>query len=227
MVEYPVALGKKPLSREETFLDIGSGYGFFPTYLSSYSYTICSDIDREVMIYQKKASKSIKKAVPQELDCIVADCTRLPFKSEVFSKVFIISTIEHIEQDRMVARESGRVLCENGFCSISFPLSKFARPPQSMPYYERSYTSEDVMERIVIPSSLSLEEQLSFRKTFVSYFYKIVPEGWFIFKDLIVGLALFKLDESGLAVGNNGALSIIKLRKSRQEYDDVCSRPTS
>jgi ubiquinone/menaquinone biosynthesis C-methylase UbiE len=213
MVEYSIALGNAPIHDGEIFLDIGSGYGFFPSYLASHSRTICLDIDRDVMIYQKEASKSVSKTVPQSLECVVADCTKLPFKNESFSEVFVISTIEHIEQDKIVAKESGRVLKRNGKCVISFPFSKLARDPQIRPYFQRFYTREDIRERIISPSLLSLEELENFRKTFVSLFYSIVPEGWLIFKDLVIGLTLFKMDKFLLPRNYEGALSIVKLRK--------------
>lgn len=217
MVEYSIALRNTTIHRGEVLLDIGSFYSFFPSYLASRSYTISLDISRDAMIFQKKASKSMGKTVSQRLECVIADCTMLPFKNESFGKVFVISTIEHIEKDKIVAKESGRVLKKSGMCVMSFPFSKLARDPQIRPYFQRFYTRETIQERIIVPSLLSLEELANFRKTFVSLFYSVVPEGWFIFKDLTVGLTLFKLEEIFLSKNKEGTLSAIKLRKDFEE----------
>lgn len=214
MVEYSIALKNTTFHCEEVLLDIGSGYSFFPSYLASSSYTISLDIGRDIMIFQKKASKSMGKTVSQRLECIIADCTRLPFKNESIDKVFVISTIEHIEKDKIVAKESGRVLKKMGCCVISFPsFSKVAREPQIRPYFQRFYTKETMQERIIVPSLLSIEELSNLRKSLVSFFYSVVPDGWFIFKDLAVGLTLLKLEEILLSKNKEGTLSVIRLRK--------------
>jgi hypothetical protein len=132
----------------------------------------------------------------------------------------VISTIEHIEQDRIVSKESGRVLKKNGLCVMSFPFSKLARDLQTKPYFQRFYTEDDIKKRIIVPSSLSLEELSNFNKTFVSLFYSLVPEGWFIFKDLVIGQILFKLDKIFLSKNDRGALSIVKLRKDFEKPEE-------
>ena len=214
IVEYKVALRSSTIHRGDVLLDIGSAYSFFPSYLASLSYTISLDMNKDAMIFQKKASKSIGKTISQRLECVIADCTRLPFKDESLSKVFLISTIEHIDKDNIVAKESGRVLKKNGECAISIPsFSKIPREPQTRPYFQRYYTIETFRERIIIPSSLSVKKISNFCKTFVSLFYSLVPQGWFIFKDLVIGLTLSKLEEILLSRNKEGTLSVLKLRK--------------
>lgn len=213
IIEYSTALRNTTIHRGEVLLDIGSGYSFYPSYLASRAYTISLDISLDVMIFQKKASKSMGKPVSQRLECIIADCTMLPFKNGSMDDVFVISTIEHIEKDNTVAKECGRVLKRGGMCAMSFPFSKLARDSQTKPYFQRFYTREAIQERIVIPSQLSLEELFNFRKIIVSFFYSVVPDGWFILKDLAIGLTLSKLEEILLSRNKGGSLSVIKLRK--------------
>ena len=130
-----------------------------------------------------------------------------------FDKIFVISTIEHIEKDNLVAKECGRILKKDGYCVLSLPFSKLAKEPLTSPYFSRFYTRKLIEDRIIVPSLLSLKELFFFNKVLVSTFYACVPEGWFIFKDLAIGLTLFKLE--GLFLSKNeGTLAIIKLHKS-------------
>lgn len=221
MVEYSIALRNSPTNNGEVLLDVGSGYSFFPSYLASHSYTISLDMNRNALIFQKKVSKSMGKTISQRLECVIADSTRLPFKDDSVSKVFVISTIEHIEKDDMIAKESGRVLKKYGYCVMSFPFSQLAREPQIKPYFQRFYTRKMIQNRIVTPSLLSVEELSTFRKTFLSSFYSIVPDGWFIFKDLIIGLFLLKLEEIFLSEDNEETLAVIKLRKDFERRKEI------
>lgn len=213
MIEYSVASRSPPINSAEILLDIGSGYSFFPSYLASRSYTVSLDIDRNAMIFQKTVSKSMGKTISQRLECVIADSTKLPFMDNCFDNISVISTIEHIEKDNTIAKECGRVLKKGECCVMSFPFSKLAKEPQIEPYFQRFYTRKMIEERIIIPSLLSLEELSTFHKTFLSSFYSIVPDGWFIFKDLIIGLFLLKLEEIFLSKDKEGTLAVIKLRK--------------
>jgi SAM-dependent methyltransferase len=217
MIEYSVALKNFKGNCEDILLDIGSGYSCFPSLLALNSYTISLDIDRDALIFQKKVSKSIRKKLPQTLDCIIADCTKLPFKNNSVYKIFLISTIEHIEADNVAAEESGRVLKKGGQCIISLPFSKSMEETQIMPYFQRSYTKEMIQNRIVGPSSLFLKKLSTFRKTLLRVFYRIVPEGWFIIKDAIAGLAIFKIEEIFMS-HVEGELAIIELIKNGFKY---------
>lgn len=212
VIEYSVALKNLGSNHREILLDIGSGYSCFPSYLALKFYSISLDIDRDALIFQKKISKSMQKSFPQMLDCILADCTKLPFRNESANKIFLISTIEHIQSDNVVAMEVGRVLKKAGHCVITLPFSKGAETIQVTPYFERSYTKETIQDRIVTQSSLFIKQLCTFRKALLSLFYKIVPEGWLIFKDLVIGLALFKIEKIFLRDAD-GELAIIELHK--------------
>ena len=213
MIEYSIAIRGSSINSGEVLLDIGSYYSCFPSYLASHSYTISLDINRDAMIFQNKVSKIMGKDISEKLELVIADATRLPFRDDYFDKIFVISTIEHVEKDNLVAKESGRVLKKNGFCVMSFPFSKTAKEPRFKPYFQRFYTKKLILDRIVTPSLLSLEELSTFCKTFLSSFYHVVPEGWFIFKDLVIGLTLSKLEEIFLSKDKEGTLSVVKLRK--------------
>ena len=213
MIEYSVALRNAPICSGEVLLDIGPFYSFFPSFLSSQSYTVAIDINRDAMIFQKKVSKTMGKKISERLECVIADSTRLPFRDTALDKIFVISTIEHIANDDIVAKECGRVLRHDGFCAMSFPFSKSPKKPLIKPYYCRFYTRKMIQDRIDFPSLLSLEKLFTFSKTFLSSFYSAVPEGWFIFKDLVLGLTLFKLETFLFPKNDEGNLAVIKLCK--------------
>jgi len=213
MIEYSIALRDSPISSAEVSLDIGPFHSIFPSYLASYSYTIALDINRNAINFQKKVSKIMEKNVSERLECILTDARQLPFRDNTFDNIFMISTIEHIEKDNLVAEECGRVLKKDGYCVISLPFSKLRKEPQTKPYFSRFYSKKMIQDRIIIPSLLSLKELFIFNKTLLSLFYACVPEGWFIFKDLTIGLTLFKV-EGFLFSRDEGNLAIIKLHKT-------------
>ena len=217
MIEYSIALKGATINSGQVLLDIGPFHSIFPSYVASYSYTIAIDINRDAIIFQKKISKIMGKNVSARLECVLADATQLPFRDDTFDKIFVISTIEHIEKDNLVAKECGRVLKKDGYCVLSLPFSKLTKEPQTRPYFSRFYTRKMIQDRIIIPSLLSLKELFFFNKTLVSTFYACVPEGWFIFKDLTIGVTLFKVEGFFLSK-DEGNLAIIKLHKKFRKF---------
>jgi ubiquinone/menaquinone biosynthesis C-methylase UbiE len=210
MIEYSTALNR-PIKQGEILLDVGSGYSFLPTYLGSHSYTISLDIDKTAMIFQRKVSKTMEKGISEKVDCVVADSTKLPFKDESFHRIFVVSTIEHIDRDNILAKESGRILRKGGRCFMSFPFSNLAVKPMVTPYFQRFYTKKMVLDRIVIPSLLSLEELSTVIKTSLCSFCNMIP-GWFIFKDVLIYSTVFRLEMS-LSKSKEGTLALINLVK--------------
>lgn len=212
MIEYSIALRDSTINSEEVSLDIGPFHSIFPSYVASHSYTIALDINRNAINFQKEVSKIMGKNISERLECVLTDSAQLPFRDNTFDNIFMISTIEHIEKDNLVAEECGRVLKKDGYCVISLPFSKLRKEPQTKPYFSRFYTRKMIQDRIIIPSLLSLKELFTFNRALLSLFYACVPEGWFVFKDLTIGLALFKV-EGFLLSRDEGNLAIIKLHK--------------
>lgn len=56
---------------------------------------------------------------------VVADCTRLPFKSNSFSHAVCSEVLEHVERDEEGMAELARVLKANGRLYLTFPHRKF------------------------------------------------------------------------------------------------------
>ena len=56
---------------------------------------------------------------------VVTDCTRLPFKSNVFSHTICSEVLEHIQDDGAAIQEFARVIRPAGLLIITFPHRKF------------------------------------------------------------------------------------------------------
>jgi len=210
MIEYSKAVDL-PIGKCEILLDIGSGYSIFPSYLATLSHVVSVDIERATVTFQKRAAKAMGNGVSERVECVRADSSRLPFKDDSFDRIFVISTIEHIALDSSLARESGRTLKIGGHCFMSFPFSLSMKEPMINPYFQRSYTREMMLERIVNPSMLSLEEFSTVIKTSIGTFLNMVP-GWFVLKDLALFSSWFKL-ETSLFKGREGTLALARLMK--------------
>ena len=56
---------------------------------------------------------------------VVADCTNLPFKPNVFAHTVTSEVLEHIEDDDAALKELSRVMCRKGQLIITVPHKKF------------------------------------------------------------------------------------------------------
>ncbi len=56
---------------------------------------------------------------------VVADCTRLPFKQNIFSHAICSEVLEHIADDKTAIQELSRILKPSGRLIITFPHRKF------------------------------------------------------------------------------------------------------
>lgn len=210
MIEYSRAVSL-PIGKREISLDIGSGYSIFPSYLAIHSHVVSVDVERATVTFQKRAAKAMGNGVSERVECVRADSSRFPFIDDSFDRIFVISTIEHVELDSSLARESGRTLKVGGQCFLSFPFSLSMQEPMINPYFQRSYTKEMMLERIVNPSMLSLQEFSTALRTSIGTFLNMVP-GWFVLKDLALFSSWSKLEMS-LFKGREGTLALVRLIK--------------
>jgi len=74
----------------------------------------------------------------------VADCTRLPFKQNVFSHAICSEVLEHIPDDKAAIRELSRILKPSGQLIVTFPHRKFyfAIDDRLVQHYRRYEISE-------------------------------------------------------------------------------------
>jgi len=121
-IEYATALDYLKKEPREKILDIGSGHSIFPSILKNEGFDVfVVDNARESLVWQKKKTKS--PGSKRHLKVALSSGERLPFDDSTFSSVTAISVIEHVPDDRGVAREIGRVLKSHGTCIVSVPAT--------------------------------------------------------------------------------------------------------
>jgi ubiquinone/menaquinone biosynthesis C-methylase UbiE len=209
MIEYSDALST-PLSGGESVLDVGSGYSAFPSYLASKARVISIDINRKTMLFQKKTSQIMGKSFKQDIECVLADSTRLPFIADSFNRSFLVSTIEHIDKDSLITEENSRILKNHGCIFLSFPFSRNPRKPMTEPYFQRFYTKEMISERLVVPSRLKVKKFSTVLKSLSSK-VNVLP-GWFIMKDIFLFSTVHKIELNAYKK-KDGVLVLLKLEK--------------
>jgi SAM-dependent methyltransferase len=95
-------------------LEIGCGVA--PT-VSHSDDVVYSDLSFTAVKYLKKERNGAC--------CVVADCTNLPFRSDVFSNIVASEVLEHIENDDEALEEMARTIRRNGQSIITVPHRKF------------------------------------------------------------------------------------------------------
>lgn len=81
----------------------------------------------------------------ERVPAVVADMTRLPFRSGTFDAVTSGETLEHLDDDRAAAKELARVTRDGGRCVVTVPALR-ALWTASDDYYEhrRRYTKSEL-----------------------------------------------------------------------------------
>jgi SAM-dependent methyltransferase len=176
-LEYKLVLQEGVFKENDVILDIGS-----PKLLSLYlAKVVCAkvfatDID-DSFIENLKFLRWLENINPQKLHIGVEDGRHLSFDDGYFNKVYSISVIEHIpdQGDTECVKEIARVLSKNGRCIITVPFwpttkidykdekdfywSKHsAEMENGSIFYQRRYSEQDLFERIINPSALTLEK---------------------------------------------------------------------
>lgn len=106
-------------------LDAGCGNGrhSWEVYSKNHSSIIAFDIDA---VCVKKnlyllASLKTEKEIEGSYHLLMADVTKLPFKSGSFDKIICSEVLEHIPEDNIAVEELVRVLSKDGDIGISVP----------------------------------------------------------------------------------------------------------
>ena len=97
-------------------LDIGCGFGEFAGIFFPSSVEVGIDIDSKELLKAAETGKYNKT--------IIADARNLPFKNNSFSTVISISTLEHIQGNHKVFKETYRILKPGGLFIITVPTDR-------------------------------------------------------------------------------------------------------
>ena len=122
-IEYTTALNFLEPESGQKILDVGSGHSIFPSILKNEGFdAFVVDVARDSLIWQKNKIKNLIGS-RRYLEAALSRGERLPFKDNTFSCVTAISVLEHIPDDKGIAREIGRVLKTSGTFIVSVPAT--------------------------------------------------------------------------------------------------------
>lgn len=176
LVEFKYALQEQEPNDSDRILDIGS-----PKLLSLYladrvgAEVFATDIE-DYFIRPYSEFRAIKQISEQKYHLTTADGRRLAFQDSFFSKVYSISVLEHIpaDGDSICMKEIARVLAKDGKCVVTVPFSQTSKEEYrnakefywskasqkhfgtGKVFFQRRYNEEDLFERIINPSGLTL-----------------------------------------------------------------------
>ncbi len=174
-LEYRLVTEAAGFQRNDRILDIGS-----PKLLSLYladkvgAEVYSTDIE-DYFIGDYERLRCIQGVSANRLRLLIEDGRSLNFDSDMFTKVYSISVLEHIPEDgdtRCMA-EIGRVLAPGGTALITVPFAPASRDEYMMPrfywhrssqvqgngmvFYQRRYSEADLFRRLVESSGLQLK----------------------------------------------------------------------
>jgi SAM-dependent methyltransferase len=164
----------------------------------------------------------------------------LPFRNEAFSAVVSISVLEHIRNDSQVIKELVRVIKDRGVLVISVPISpmggftadalfgiphwyynvfgkthiqkimKMLGVDRGTSYFERFYSREDLLKRLLLPSQCVLEEfTIYWDWKGANLLQKVFPKGVFTPSEFLMANAFLNGSHEANSLGG----IIFKLRK--------------
>lgn len=155
--EYPWAILNANLNKSMKILDIGSGITTFPVYLASKGHEVFS-VDNDDILMQRLAP-SMAKWVGATVNYKLGDVTNLEFEDNTFDRVFCISVLEHLEEEKVNGKyvnyrkgnldvkaisEMLRVLKPKGRLILTVDWSEDIDE-------RRSYRLQDIYERVLKP----------------------------------------------------------------------------
>ncbi len=175
-VEYPEVISRLQLRPSDVLLDVGSRYAPLPQILAlRYGCTVHA-VDPEPDFREKQLAMTRKvpaaEALRQagKLEFRVADAADLEYPDASFTRISVISVLEHILDEGPVVDELVRVLAPGGRLVISVPFDPWRDEPRyhrrsvyvsgtesEDSFYMRYYSMENLNERLIEPSGLVLE----------------------------------------------------------------------
>lgn len=134
--EYPWAITRHPLPDGEIVLDAGCGVSALPIYLAARGATVVA-IDNDMRWLSMEGRAATFHRVP--VVPVQMDMTALAFPDESFDRVYCISVLEHIEQERQptAVREMVRVLRPGGLFYLTVDYDERERRSDDDVVYDR------------------------------------------------------------------------------------------
>ena len=134
------------LTKNKVVLDVACGTGYGSDYLikNDARRVIGLDISEEAIKYAKNNYKNLN------LNFIVGDSTKLPFKNDHFDIIVSFETIEHLKEYKKFLGECKRVLKDGGVFICSTPNKRFNSIfcDEMNPYHVIGFNPEDFQNLI-------------------------------------------------------------------------------
>ena len=220
-------------------LDLGCGYSVFPEMLSNAkSGYIALDLSKDACKYQNT----------QNISPIVADMRYLPFKSSSIPNIIANVHEDHLvfgEVSR-VLKEDGTAIISVPFTDGTVEvkdikhshllmnlLHRFTRfwrivlGKEHLEYFIEQTATDSIMkcyneeeiEGIMNQNDLSIEAIYTYEKGLQQRLWRIIPKGWFVLKDFILGWMCWRLEERLLKMSRKGDGAVVKVRKKGGTYE--------
>jgi SAM-dependent methyltransferase len=118
-------------------LDVSCGNGYGMGLMASNGFAVVGvDNDREAVVTARRHGP-----------VVLADASRLPFRSSSFQRVTSFETIEHLADRRSFVEELGRVLSKGGVLLLSTPNARYTLPIDGRPrnpYHVHEYDPDEL-----------------------------------------------------------------------------------
>jgi ubiquinone/menaquinone biosynthesis C-methylase UbiE len=167
-VEIPLGISSLACNTQEKILDLGSGTSPLPLYLRYRDHTIIAFDHSLKELKNLRTLSQYETDDPKPLMLINGDLRKLPFHSNVFDKIFCVSTIEHIPEDGDTEsmKEIWRILKPGGhlFLSTEFEQPESLEQKSGDIVFCRRYSPQSFAQRIVQSAPWEIKNQGIFSK---------------------------------------------------------------
>lgn len=156
-VEYPRVMERLAGARPQRVLDIGSNYGLVWQWAAARGALVHATDIRDITL--RDARSALPSSVRHRTHISLQDATKLGFADDCFDAVTVISTIEHIEDDREVIAEIARVLKTGGLAIVTVPVNPEYHEVRDNPSFPliRHYDLEALEHRFFSAPTLAKE----------------------------------------------------------------------
>lgn len=231
----------RDISQPKAILDLGCGYSVLPELIQSQlsNEYICLDINQAACKYQANAIKNVSPVranmcyLPFKSSSIpvvlaISSIEHVPDDFLVFQEIsrvlakdgIAIMSVDFSANDvKMKKIVHSRLLMH-----ILYKFKRFWRIVlgQHLDYFIGQTSVDSIIKhynereisKCLTPNGLRLTDSYLYNKSILQKFHRIFPFGWFVLKDLILGLLFWKVEDIFLKEIKDSAIIIMKVRKA-------------